>query len=102
MHKRFRPEERARLVAAFRASGLKQKEFANREGITVGALQNWLYSPTAKLAPEPNTQGGFVRVVGAKASSHGSVVVHSGAVTIAFDSAPDANYLVALARALAC
>jgi hypothetical protein len=104
MHqRRYRPDERARLVLAFRASGLKQKDFAVREGITVGALQNWLYSPKAKLTPGPPAQGGFVRVVGARASPQDAVVVRLGeAVAIAFESMPDANYLAALARALAC
>jgi hypothetical protein len=101
--RRYRPEERARLVAAFRASGLMQKTFAAREGITVSALQNWLYSPKAKHAREPPVGGGFVRVVGAKPVAGGGVTVRIGeSVSVAFDAPPEANYLAVLLRALAC
>jgi hypothetical protein len=98
-NKRRSPEERARLVSAFRASGLKQREFAQREGITVSALQNWLYCPKGRKTARPSA--GFVRVLGARPD--GNTVVRLGtAVSIEFAATPEANYLAALARALTC
>jgi hypothetical protein len=99
--KRRSPAERARLVAAFRASGMKQKEFADREGITISALQNWLYSPKAQLAATPVGKRGFVRVL-ESAPAAGVIVRVGDSVSISFAAAPDADYLAVLARALAC
>ena len=42
MQRRTTREQRIRIVARFRKSGLTQREFAEREDITVSALQNWL------------------------------------------------------------
>ena len=93
--------EWARLVAAFRASGLKQKEFAEREGISVGALQHWLYCPQGRSG-EKRSSPGFVRVVGAH-RPEGSVVVQVGdAVAVTFACAPEANYLASVVRGLVC
>lgn len=104
LKKRYRPEERGQLVAAFRASGLTQAEFASRAGITISALQNWLYSPKAKLVFEaPAAKEGFVRIVGAGDEIKGSVTVRfDDRVAIEFHEAPGAEYLAAMARALIC
>jgi hypothetical protein len=99
-NKRRSLEERARLVAAFRASGLTQQQFADGEGIKVSALQSWLYKPTARRSAKPGSPG-FVRVVEARADG-GAVVRIGDAASITFDAAPSANYLAALLRALAC
>ena len=37
MAHRYTPEQRARLVARYRRGGLTQREFAEREGITLSA-----------------------------------------------------------------
>lgn len=36
-------KERQEIIARYRRSGLTQREFCDREGITLGALQSWLY-----------------------------------------------------------
>lgn len=40
--KRFTPEQRASLLAAYRKSGLTQKAFASQAGISVNCLNLWL------------------------------------------------------------
>jgi hypothetical protein len=40
----FTPEQRAEIVKRYRQSGLKQREFAAQEGISLASLNNWLYS----------------------------------------------------------
>lgn len=97
------PEERARLVVAFRRSGLSQAQFAAREGITISALQSWLYKPRKNVAAASPDAAGFLRVVGAERRLRGEVTIHVGEhMAIAFDVAPEPGYLAALARALAC
>jgi hypothetical protein len=43
--------ERARLVAACRASGLSVREFAAREGVALTTLYQWLAGPPKAVAP---------------------------------------------------
>lgn len=43
MTRRTTPEQRRRLIARYKRSNLTQREFCDREGISVSALQNWLY-----------------------------------------------------------
>ena len=42
VRKRFTAAERARALEEYRASGLTQREFAARVGISAGSLYNWL------------------------------------------------------------
>jgi len=98
--KRRSPEDRARLAASWRASGLTQKQFAEREGITVSSLQSWLYKPRTRRSAKPGATG-FVRVLESRPTG-GTIVRVGDVLSIAFDAAPDANYLAVLVRALAC
>ena len=42
---RWTPQERAQLVAAYQASGLTQREFAQQHGVKLGTFQQWVYRP---------------------------------------------------------
>lgn len=42
VRKRFAPAERARLLADYRASGLTQREFVAKAGISLACLSIWL------------------------------------------------------------
>lgn len=100
--KRRSAQERARLVTAFRASDLTQRQFAERKGITVSALQSWLYKPNGQQQHAKASAPSFVRVVEAQAPG-GAVVVSVGdAITVTFAVSPEPNYLAVLVRALAC
>jgi transposase-like protein len=42
-------EQWAKIIERYRRSGLTQREFCEREGVSTGALQHWLYrAPKAK------------------------------------------------------
>ncbi len=42
-------DEWAKIINRYRRSGLTQREFCEREGVSTGALQHWLYrAPKAK------------------------------------------------------
>ena len=55
---RREPAERARLVAAYRASGLSVQAFSGREGVRPNSLYKWL----ARQA-EPTTPMRFAKVI---------------------------------------
>lgn len=42
VRKRFTPEDRSRILADYRASGLSQRAFAARVGISLACLSIWL------------------------------------------------------------
>jgi hypothetical protein len=46
-------DEWAKIIARYRRSGLTQREFCEREGVSTGALQQWLYRPP-KVKPAAN------------------------------------------------
>jgi transposase-like protein len=54
--RRVSAEERSRLVSLFRDSGLKQAEFARRQGIKLSTLHQWLYRPAGKKKTKPRFQ----------------------------------------------
>lgn len=53
--------EWAKIIDRYRRSGLTQREFCAREGVSTGAPQHWLYR-APKAAPEPK----FVEVLKAE------------------------------------
>ena len=58
--KHFRAEERARVLREYRASGLTQREFAGRAGVSVSCLGNWLRRERA--GTEPDVTPAFVEI----------------------------------------
>lgn len=78
MSRRFTPEQRARLTAKFRKSGLTQREFARREGITMSALQNWIY----RLSKQPDPAARSVEVVPSAPVSTSPVEIRLGEVGV--------------------
>ena len=58
-------DEWVKVIARYRRSGLTQREFCKREGVSTPSLQQWLYR-TPKAKPTPNFVE--VREVGQKAS----------------------------------
>ncbi len=50
---RSRPPEWQKVVEQFRASGLTQREFAERRRLKLSRLQSWLYRPSRGQASEP-------------------------------------------------
>lgn len=47
---RFSPAERAHLLTLYRQSGLTQRDFAERHGLKLTALRQWLYRPGKQSA----------------------------------------------------
>lgn len=100
----FSRDECAQLFARWRESGLKQRAFCEREGITYNTLQYLLYVK-AKEKSTPAAAGGFVRVVEAPpppSPSCSLTVKTGGDISIAFETAPEASYLAQIVRALGC
>jgi transposase-like protein len=94
MARHVTPEQRARLVARYRASGLTQREFAEREGVTLSALQGWLYRRGKSSA----SCGRFVEVVPATPTER--VEVRVGSIRIVLPAAASADRIAAIVRAL--
>ena len=96
-------EERERIVAAFRESGLSQEAFAKKRGINVGTLRSWIYRPKKKSKPKATQEAEpmrFVEVQAAPGIGGRSVLIRVGAsVEVELDELPAPEYLVALARA---
>jgi transposase-like protein len=98
--KRSTPASRAKLVAAYRASGLTQAEFAERRGINVATLQSWLYRRdrrAARPSVEPVT---FLEVRGAERPTTGHVALVLGDVRVELEALPPPAYLAELYRSL--
>lgn len=69
-------EERARLLAAYEASGLTQKEFARREGIKFPTFTAWLVRHRRETAGRAGTAVSFNElIVGASAATTPSLEV---------------------------
>lgn len=93
--KRTKPEERARLLKAYRAFDGTQREFCTANDIPLSRLQSWLYKKQVASAPR-----GFVELRAEQAVVNSSgTAVHLGNVRVEFASPPSAEYLVELARA---
>ena len=94
MSRRSTPEERARLVSGYRRSKLTQREFAEREGITLSTLQGWLYRRTKDKA----AGGRFVGVVPATANE--AIEIKVGQVQVVLAATTSADRLAAIVHAL--
>ena len=58
--KRFPAEERARILREYWASGLTQREFAERAGLSVSCLNVWLRR--ARAGAEPDQAPAFLEI----------------------------------------
>lgn len=97
MARRFTPEQRARLLTRYRASGLTQREFAERAGVTLSALQGWLYRRGKSSAP----CGRFVEVVPpVPATATERIEVRVGSIHVVLPAAASADRIAAIVRAL--
>jgi len=95
---RFTAEQRARVVARYRASGLTQREFAEQAGISLSALRGWLYRRDPHAEPRGEPRGRFVEVVAAPATE--VVEVHVGRVRIVLPAGTSVERLAAVVQAL--
>lgn len=96
--------EGARLAARYAASGVTQREFADREGVTMSALQYWLRKARAgDEGDEAAERFRFVEVIGeeAEGAPAGGVSMDLGGVTLRFEALPSPSYLVSVAAAFA-
>ena len=58
----FTHQEREKLIAEYHASGLAQREFAQRQGIKVGTFRQWIYRPRSPLPMAPRKKAEFQEV----------------------------------------
>ncbi len=98
--KRSTPASRAKLVAAYRASGLTQAEFAERRGIKVSTLQSWLYRRERRAGNRDGQPVTFLEVRAANRRTTGHVVLVVGDVRIELEALPPPAYLAELYRGL--
>jgi len=61
IRKRFTPEERAKILADYQASGLTQQEFVRQAGISLAALGKWL-TQARRQKPPQTTAVSFLEV----------------------------------------
>ena len=93
-----RASTRTRWAKRWVESGLTQREFAERHGLTAGSLSRWIRELRDGEAEEA-VPGEFVEVPTGVAVGCGVVRLRVGAVTVEFDQLPPADYVVALGRA---
>ena len=98
--KRSTPASRAKLVAAYRASGMTQAEFAERRGINVSTLQSWLYRRDRRAAKPSAAPVTFLEVRAADQPTAGRVVLMLGDVRVELEALPPPSYLAELYRSL--
>lgn len=98
--KRRSSSEGGKLAARFRSSGLSQREFAGRNGMTISALQYWLRR--TKNSEKEARQFRFVEVVGEEtkdAPTCGVSMELSGGLTLRFETLPSPSYLASVVAA---
>lgn len=72
-------KERQEIIARYRRSGLTQREFCDREGITFSSLQSWLY----KRSRGPSEGPRFIEVTPSKpAATTATIELRLGGVRI--------------------
>jgi transposase-like protein len=96
----------SRLVERYQASGVTQREFAEREGVTMSALQYWLRKARAgdDGGEEAAERFQFVEVIGEEAEEAGAGGVSlelPGGLSLRFESLPSPSYLASVAAAFA-
>jgi hypothetical protein len=101
--KRVEKPEWLRVAEEFEASGLTQREFAERRGLPLGTVQSWVYRRRRQLsaAAEPAVRLLPVQVSSAPASGEVAleVVVASG-VRVRLSPGTDVDYVARLVAAL--
>ena len=96
--------EGAELIAEYETSGLAQREFAVRNGVTMSALQYWLRKARAAEGDEAAAERfRFVEVIGeeTEGAPAGGLAMEVGGLTLRFESLPSPSYLASVAAALA-
>ena len=101
MAKRTDAEERRATVAAFRASGLGQAEFAEKRGLKVGTLRCWLYASRR----ESGGNASVARFIDVTASvpvrpqgGEAALVLRVGGAVVELRELPPPEWLVAVSR----
>jgi transposase-like protein len=99
---RTTPEERARTVARFHASGLSRAAFARRHGLVLSTFIRWLAE--SRSVPKRATPVLWREIpLGATMGSAWAVEVENGqGVKVRFREPPAASELVRLLRDLPC
>ena len=93
-------EERREIVEEFRGSGMTQEAVARRRRISVGTLRSWIYRDEEA---EEERQDRFVEISGPVVAAGPEVVLRVGdQVALELSELPAPEYLVELAKALAC
>jgi lambda repressor-like predicted transcriptional regulator len=93
--KRYSLEDRDRIVAAFRRSGLSQAAFAEQIGLSVWALRDWIYRPKPR---EQSQRLVPVRMATPSSSTVEVTLPHGLSARVPADVASD--FVAALVRAL--
>lgn len=91
------------LVERYKASGLTQRKYADRNGVTVATLQYWLRK-TRSGDEAPAEQFRFVEVIenGSRGTATSGMSMDlGGGLTLRFESLPSPSYLVSVASAFA-
>ncbi len=91
-----RASTRTRWAQRWAESGLTQREFAEKHGLTAGSLSRWIRE---LRDGEEVASGEFVELPTPTPIRSGVVRVRIGAVTIEFDQLPPVEYVAALGRA---
>lgn len=90
-------EERERVVAAYRASGRTQVQFAEQAGIKVETLRAWIYRGPTKQAPQERrraARSAFVEVRAASAPAVGTgVELRIGGLVVRSSAWPPAEWV---------
>lgn len=82
--------DRARLIAAYRASGLSTKAFAEREGVASSTLYQWLANgavPAVKARAEPTPPFRIARVLRSAVPASKVAVVPESALVVELGAA---------------
>lgn len=91
-------QERERILAAYRASGLTQAQFAERAGIKVETLRAWIYRGPTKQLPQDRrraVRSGFVEVQAVAVATTG-VELRIGGLVMRASSWPTAEWVAAV------
>ncbi len=100
--KRYTPEQRQQVLERFHQSGLRQREFVAREGISQAALGKWLQNERQQ-AKGPGKLVRFETLELPHSSPHWAAeIVSPSHWTLRLAQAPPATVLQALVRALPC
>ena len=88
--------ERKAIIARYRRSGLTQREFCEAEGITLGALQSWLYKRSRKPAEAPR----FIELTRSSAAEAAAIELHLEVLRVVLPTTFSDERIAGLAVAL--